>query len=185
MAFWRNIRHDDPSGSPNFDHPPRTGANLKQGREDHMDVRADGGSVIAKQFRTAVNPSMDAAATTSLFLTLRNLSFDHASTVQTAHEVCAPPATLSAIAPRRHAVQRDDVAPRVSHTTSSAGRGSNHDERVVLRGTNPYPFLGSSKTGSFCRRLQGRIHAVPRNGYALVLRQILNSNTNGVCRDAP
>jgi hypothetical protein len=159
------------------------------------------------------------------------------TTRATAHEVCTPPATLSAIARLQHAVQRADIASRAPRPTSSAGRDSIHDERAVLRGTNPYPFRGSSKTGlvacgerglpgigkppafcamqdrksaeSFCRSIalccpcspqalgghpsppvermrstQGRIYAVPRIGYGLVLRQILISNMNGVCRDA-
>ena len=67
-----------------------------------MDVRADSGTVIAKQFRTAVNPSVDAAGKTSLFFALRNLSFDHGSARQIAHEVCSPPAASSASTCRPH-----------------------------------------------------------------------------------
>jgi hypothetical protein len=92
-----------------------------------MDVRADDGSVIAKQFRTAVNPSMEAAGKTSLFCTLRNLSFDHVATVQTTRDVCTPATTSSATAHRGHALQREFDARRARHA-SSTWRASRHNQ---------------------------------------------------------
>jgi hypothetical protein len=101
-----------------------------------------------------------------MLFTLRNLSCDHVHAILGVHEWCSPLATPSAISRPPQATQRDDVASRAQHTSAIASRGVHHqDELVRSVGQPPYRFLGSSKTGRFCRRLQGRIHAIPRNRY--------------------
>jgi hypothetical protein len=66
-----------------------------------------------------------------------------------------------------------------------------HVDACVPTVTNE-PFFGGrtrirfgdrQKQGRFCRRLHGRIYAVTRNGYGLVLSQILNSIVSGAHRD--
>jgi hypothetical protein len=93
-------------------------------------------------------------------------------------------ATLATITCSPQVNQRNDVASRAQHAIASASRSVHRrDELVRSVGLTPYPFLGSSKTGGFCRRLQGRIHAVPRNGYGVSLTSTRYSITIGACRD--
>jgi hypothetical protein len=78
-----------------------------------------------------------------------------------------------------------DVVQRVVYTTPIM-----HVDACVTIVTNEPLFGGRAhirfgdrqKQGSFCRRLQGRIHAVPRNEYGPVPRLILESIMNGAHR---
>jgi hypothetical protein len=88
-------------------------------------------------------------------------------------------------------IRRTPSALRGAHQYTLRVTPDMHVDACVPTVTNE-PFFGGrtrirfgdrQKQGRFCRRLHGRIYAVPRNGYGLVLRQILNSIVNGAYRD--
>jgi hypothetical protein len=143
----------------------------------HIHTRTLGWSACAS--RTAVNPSLGAAGKTSLFFTLREAHADQPlgpdcgalygrarvrmtyyshHTDAGRHEEVDP---VMAVAPLTRA---NAIDTNRGHRAQTTGRTLRCNGAVVRRGSViAAQFLGASKTGRFCRRLQGRIHAVPKN----------------------